>query len=82
MNLTKNYRGKITPIGDLQLKPYSEGVVFRCGYYNIESAYTFILNPQQYLATAKKAVLELSKLSGMDYRIYAKHPEGAVWREL
>jgi hypothetical protein len=82
MSLTKNYRGKVTKLGNLKFQKYNDGVSFECGYYNTENAYTFRVSALDYLNVAKKTISELSKLSGMDYRIYAKHPEGAVWREL
>ncbi len=82
MSLTKNYRGKVTKLGNLQFREYSDGVSFSCGYFKTENAYTFNISPPDYLKTAKKAISELSKISGMNYCIMAKHPQDAVWREL
>jgi len=82
MSLTKNYRGKVTKLGNLKFRKYNDGVSFECGYYNTENAYTFRVSAFDYLNVAKKTISELSKISGMDYCIMAKHPKDTTWRAL
>lgn len=82
MNLKKSFRGNVKDIKNLSLSRYSQDLVFSSSYNDKGYVYEFTVSPRSYLEVAKKAVKALSRISGMDYRISAKHPLDTVWRAL